>query len=52
MNQLPRPTRESLQQLSHSELVELVLMLFDRFNDALKQLGIIKTGKFYKDFSR
>lgn len=32
MNQLPRPTRESLQQLSHAELVELVLMLFDRID--------------------
>ncbi|MCB1639600.1 MAG: hypothetical protein KDI15_12220 [Thiothrix sp.] len=32
MNQLPRPTRESLQQSSHAELVELVLMLFDRID--------------------
>jgi transposase len=30
MNQSLRPTRESLEQLSHAELVELVLMLFDR----------------------
>lgn len=32
MNQLPRPTRESLQQLSHADLVELVLMLFDHID--------------------
>lgn len=32
MNQLPRPTRESLQQLSHADLVELVLILFDRID--------------------
>ncbi|WP_040839741.1 IS66 family transposase [Thiothrix nivea] len=32
MNQRPRPTRESLQQLSHADLVELVLMLFDRID--------------------
>lgn len=32
MKQLLRPTRENLQQLSHTELVELVLMLFDRMD--------------------
>jgi len=32
MNALPRPTRESLQQLSHADLVELVLMLFDHID--------------------
>ena len=43
MNQLPRPTRESLQQLSHADLVELVLMLFERIDQLTARVNELES---------